>query len=99
MTDAEYDAYRASRSMLRYSALPVLRTLPGERVPEWACVCPGLKAWKRHRQPWECLSQKEVDRWARTNGVKNLRAARELMWMALTFDRTTASTPGTATPA
>ncbi len=68
MTDAEYDAYRASRSMLRYSALPVLRTLPGDRVPEWACVCPGLEAWKRRRPPWECVSQKEVGGGERAKG-------------------------------
>ena len=86
MTDADYDAYRASLSMLRYSALPVLRKLPGERVPEWSCTCPGLKPWKRHKQPWECIPQHEVDAWRQTSGC-GPKTAREWLWMEREFRR------------
>ncbi len=84
MTDEEYEQHKRSLSMLRYSAVPVLRKPPGERVPEWRCACPDRKPWQRHRFAMDCQDPEEVKAWAITNRC-SLKVAKEMRWLATEF--------------
>ena len=72
---------------MSYTALPQLYRLPGERIPEWACVCPGLKPYQKHREPWLCIPDEEVAAWRARHpeAFCSGRTARILTWLAGAF--------------
>ena len=71
-----------------YTARPALMRLPGERIPEWRCLCP-VPNYRRHAQPWLCIGDLELAVWrvAHPEVTTNDRNARCLMWMERTFGK------------
>ena len=73
-----------------YTAIPALYRLPGERIPDWVCICPDRKPWQRHREPWLCISDDDLLRWvqARPDRMQmRLPVARLIYWLEREFAR------------
>ena len=72
-----------------YTARPSLYKPPGERIPPWACACPNLKPWQRHREPWQCMTAEDVKAWRARQPVATCSevVARELGWLEREFAR------------
>jgi len=71
----------------RYTAEPVPRIYCGSRG--WRCQCADVKPYKRHREPWQCLTPGDVELWQAQypEVMCGDKSARVLAWLATEFGR------------
>ncbi len=69
----------------RYTAEPVPKIYPGSSG--WACICKDVKPYRRHIEPFQCVTSDDLDLWRAhyPDATCGDKAARVLIYLAKEF--------------